>query len=125
MTSDAIVAELRGMRGAPDTLRERVLALPEPQPRVAWSLPRLDFRRFALVAAPAVLALGLGAAALHGVVNGGSTSRPVAADGHPPVWELAPNVTHSASGGAAYGALRAKAAPQALAALPPSSTRLN
>src|SRR4051794_8953782 len=105
MTSDAIVAELRGMRGAPDTLRKRVLALPEPQPRVAWSLPRLDFRRVALVVAPAVLALGLGGAALHGVVNGGSSSRPVAIDGTPPAWDLAPNVTQSASGGgAAYGA---------------------
>src|SRR3954470_8311066 len=98
MTSDAILAELRGMPGAPDTLHERVLALPEPQPRVAWSLPRLDVRRFALVVAPAVLALGLGAAALHGVVNGGSSSRPVAFDGNPPAWELAPNVTQSASG---------------------------
>src|SRR6476619_6076775 len=55
MTSDAILAELRGLPGAPDTLRERVLALPEPQPRISWSLPRLDLRRFALVAAPAVL----------------------------------------------------------------------
>ena len=126
MTSDAILAELRGTRGAPDTLRERVLALPEPEPRVSRSLPRLDFRRFALVAAPAVLALGLGAAALHGVVNGGSGSRPVAVDGNPPAWELAPNVTQSASGGgAAYGALGLKAAPQALSSLPPSSTRLN
>jgi len=125
MTSDAIFTELRGMRGAPETLRERVLALPEPQPRVSWSLPRLDFRRFALVAAPAVLALGLGAAALHGVVSGGSSSRPVAVDGNPPTWEVAPNVTHSASSGAAFGAGRAKAAPQALSSLPPSSTRLN
>src|SRR3954453_12285639 len=99
MTSDAILAELRGVRGAPDMLRERVLALPEPQPRVSRSLPRLDFRRVALVAAPAVLALGLGAAALHGVVSGGSSARPVAVDANPPTWELAPNVAHLASGG--------------------------
>jgi hypothetical protein len=126
MTSDAILTELRGMRGAPDTLRERILALPEPQPHVAWSLPRLDFRRFALVAAPAVLALGLGAAALHGVVNSGSSSRPVAVGATTTAWELAPNVTHSASGAAAaYDALRAKSAPQSSSALPPSSTRLN
>ena len=84
MTSDAILAELRGMRGAPDTLHERVLALPEPQPRVAWSLPRIDFRRFLLVAAPAVLALALGAAALHGLRAGGSASQAVAVDGTPP-----------------------------------------
>ncbi|MFL6016965.1 MAG: DUF4349 domain-containing protein [Gaiellaceae bacterium] len=124
MTSDAILAELRGMRGAPETLRERVLAIPEPQPRVFWSLPRLDFRRFALVAAPAVLALGLGAAALHGVVSGGSSSRPVAVDGNPPAWELAPNVTHSASGGASFGAAKALSG-RTVRALPPSSTRLN
>ena len=124
MTSDAILAELRGVRGAPDTLRERVLALPEPQPRVSWSLPRLDLRRFVLVAAPAVLALGLGAAAVHGVLGGGSSPQPVAADRPTPAWELAPGVTHSSSGGAALGAKTALS-PQALRALPPSSTRLN
>jgi hypothetical protein len=123
MTSDAILAELRGMRGAPDTLRERVLALPEPQPRVSWSLPRIDFRRFVLVAAPAVLALGLGAAALHGLVNGGSNSRPVAVQGNP-TWELSPNDSHSASGGASFGASKALSG-RAVRALPPSATRLN
>src|SRR4051794_15344677 len=124
MTSDAILAELRGMRGAPHTLRERVLALPEQQPRVAWSLPRLDLRRFALVAAPAVLALGLGAAPLHGVVNSGSSSRPVAGGAATRAWELAPTVTHWVSGGAAASdALRAKSALQS--PLRPSSTRLN
>src|SRR6188472_4449865 len=119
MTSDAILAELRGLPGAPDTLRERVHALPEPQPRVSWSLPRLDFRRFALVAAPAVLALGLGAAALHGVVNSGSTARPVALEGTStvPAAELTPGVTHSAAGGATFDATKA-VSPQALRALP-------
>ena len=123
MTSDAILAELRGLPGAPDTLRERVLALPEPQPRVAWSLPRIDFRRFALVAAPAVLALGLGAAALHGLRAGGSSPEFAAIDRTPPVStrELAPGAAH---GGAAFGA-NAGVSPQALKALPPSSTRLN
>jgi hypothetical protein len=124
MTSDAIFAELRGMHGAPDTLRERVLALPDPQPRVSWSLPRIDVRRLVLVAAPAVLALGLGAAALHGVVNGGSSSRPVAVRGNP-TWELAPNVAHAASGGASFGAAKALSGQRALRALPPSATRLN
>src|SRR3954468_14045328 len=123
MTSDAMLAELRGMCGAPETLRERVLTMPEPQPRVAWSLPRFDLRRFALVAAPAVLALGLGAAALHGVVDGGSSSRPVAVAGSQ-AWELAPNVAHAASGGASLDAAKALSG-RALRALPPSSTRLN
>ena len=125
-TSDAILAELRGLPGAPDTLRERVLALPEPQPRVSWSLPRLDFRRFALVAAPAVLALGLGAAALHGLRAGGSSPERAAIDRTPPAStrELAPGVAHTNAGGYAFG--RSKAlSPQALRALPPSSTRLN
>src|SRR5580765_8016318 len=123
MTSDAILAELRGLPGAPETLRERVLALPEPQPRFKWTLPRLHLRRFALVAAPAVLALGLGAAALHGLVAGGSTPRTVAGErtATPPTRELGPN---SASKGAADGA-KAAVSPQALRALPPSSTRLN
>lgn len=123
MTSNAILAELRGLPGAPDTLRERVLALPEPQPRVAWSLPRLDLRRFALVAAPALLALGLGAAALHGLRAGGSSAELAAIDRTPPAAtrELAPGAAH---GGFAFGA-NAGVSPQALKALPPSSTRLN
>jgi Domain of unknown function (DUF4349) len=121
MTSDAILAELRGMRSAPDTLRERLLALPEPQPRFQWTLPRLQLRRFVLLAGPAVLAVGLGAAALHGLVAGGSSARPIASDRPTPVWEPVPN---SASGGTLYGAKTA-VSPQALRALPPSSTRLN
>ena len=40
MTSDAILIELRSLPGAPDSLRERVRSLPEPQPRFAWTLPR-------------------------------------------------------------------------------------
>ena len=124
MTSDAILAELRGLPGAPETLRERVLALPEPQPRVAWSLPRLDLRRFVLVATPAVLALGLGAAALHGLRAGGSSPEFAAIERTPPASstrELAPGAAH---GGAAFGA-NAGVSPQALKALPPSSTRLS
>jgi hypothetical protein len=72
MTSDAILVELRSLPGATDSLRERVRSLPEPQPRFAWTLPRIDVRRALLVAAPAVVALGVGAAALNGVVTGGS-----------------------------------------------------
>src|SRR4051794_9066733 len=71
MTSDAILVELRNLPGAPESLRERVRSLPEPQPRFAWTLPRIDLRRVALVAVPAIVALGVGAAALNGVVTGG------------------------------------------------------
>src|SRR6266496_2130427 len=72
MTTDAILAELRSLPGAPDSLRERVRSLPEPQPRFPWTLPRIDFRRSLLVLAPAVVALAVGAAALHAVFAGGS-----------------------------------------------------
>src|SRR5437764_4018988 len=82
MTSDAILVELRSLPGAPDSLRERVRALPEPRPRFVWTLPRIDLRRTLLVAAPAVLALGVGAAALHGVLAGDAkrTPQPLALD---------------------------------------------
>ena len=133
MTTDAILTELRGLPGAPDGLRERVRALPEPQPRFAWTLPRIDIRRVALVAVPAVVALGFGAAALNGLVSGGSSApRPVS---------LQAGVEHAASGGggntlgkpqpntgAFYKSVTvptfAPAQDRALA-LPPSATRLN
>jgi hypothetical protein len=116
MTSDAILVELRSMPGAPDSLRERVRSLPEPQPRFAWTLPRIDVRRALLVAAPAVLALGVGAAALNGVLAGGSKPAPQTFRAE----EHRQNV---------FGALQRapKATPSATdaQALPPSTTRLN
>src|SRR5215212_3648376 len=79
MTSDAILAELRSLPGAPDGLRERVRALPEPKPRFAWTLPRIELRRVALVAVPAIVAVAVGAAALNGLLASGSKApRPVA-----------------------------------------------
>jgi len=85
MTTDAILAELRTLPGAPDGLRERVRALPEPQPRFTWTLPRIELRRVVLVAAPAAVALAVGAAALHGVLAGGpqtSAQRALRAEPH-------------------------------------------
>jgi hypothetical protein len=134
MTSDAILVELRSLPGAPDGLRERVRALPEPQPRFAWTLPRIDVRRSLLVVAPAVIALGVGAAALHGVLAGGAkTPRPVALRAE----KLAPLPTYRKGGevwtakgnaGAKFDAhaatLQRSIAPRT-AALPPSATRLN
>jgi hypothetical protein len=136
MTSDAILAELRALPGAPDSLRERVRTLPEPQPRFAWTLPRLDVRRSLLVLTPAVVALGVGAAVLHGVLAGGPPTRP-----HPVALEAEQHGgAASGSGGASASTLRAAtgttphfdaqtvpAAPvfgRALG-LPPSATRLN
>src|SRR5262245_25833685 len=120
MTTDAILAQLRALPGAPETLRERVRALPEPQPRFAFVLPRIGFRRAALVLAPAALALAVGSAALHGVVSGRGDRGQTSAVVRP-----------SAEAGSAGGAQRATApsftfkslAPQDRAALPPSTTR--
>src|SRR5207244_7957586 len=82
MTSEAILTELRALPGAPDRLRERVRALPEPKARIAWTPPHVDVRRALLVLAPAVVALSVGAAALHGVLaGGGKTERPKAVAG--------------------------------------------
>jgi len=132
MTSDAILAELRTLPGAPDGLRERVLALPEPQPRFAWTLPRIDIRRSLLVLTPAVVALAVGAAALHGLFAGGSqTPRPVAMRGVEHAAKgstggsatmAVPNVfgAHTAQDKAIAPTLRLRGG-----ALPPSTTRLN
>jgi hypothetical protein len=131
MTTDAILAELRTIPGAPDTLRERVRALPEPRPRFAWTLPRIDVRRSLLVLAPAVVALAVGSAALHGVLSDGSDApqQPLALESSvttaaaPTPWRaakaFAPGTTRDqaltfSAQGAAGGA-----------ALPPSTTRLN
>src|SRR5262249_21004708 len=130
MTSDAILAELRGLPGAPETLRERVLALPEPQPRFSWTLPRLDVRRFLLVAAPAALALGLGAAALHGFRAGGSGSSLSAiettqhGEKNAIMQRREPTPGVSQAFGANAAAARAPKA-TSMDALPPATTRLN
>jgi Domain of unknown function (DUF4349) len=127
MTTEQALLELRSLPGAPDTLRERVRALPDPHPRT-WGLPRLEVRRMLLVAAPAVLAVAVGAAALNGVLAGGGDRSVSAGAGTttaltfaerakaPPdrdAQPFSPSVTATRASGA-----------QALA-LPPSTTRLN
>jgi hypothetical protein len=120
MTSDAILAELRGLPGAPDGLRERVRALPEPRPRFAWTLPRIDVRRSVLVLVPAVVALGVGAAALNGVITGGTKSSPQ------PLAVRGTETTTTEHVFAQKDARAAKPAPLTGAlSLPPSTTRLN
>jgi uncharacterized protein DUF4349 len=132
MTTDAILVELRSLPGAPDTLRERVRALPEPTPRAARTLPRVGVRRALLAVAPAAVAVALGAAALHGVVSGD------AKDSRPEAGQILRGVQHgqSAGGGGAGATVPSHAftLPKATAgsardsravALPPSSTRLN
>jgi hypothetical protein len=133
MTTDEILFELRTLPGAPDGLRERVRALPEPAPRREWALPRIEWRRVALVGAPAAVALAFGAAAIHGLIAPGQQSPSLTA-------QRAIATTTSASGGGVersaktpvFGAATPPATtPQALDQLaipavpPPSATRLN
>src|SRR5207253_4772933 len=67
---------------APETLRERVLALEPVSRRV--SLPS---RRLALVALPAALAVAVGAALVHGIVGSGGGAKPAAVSPTTPAWE--------------------------------------
>lgn len=77
MTSNSVVLELRAARPrAPGALRERVSALGEPEPR--FSLPRLQWRRVALVAVPACLAVAIGTALIHGALHTSSPGREAA-----------------------------------------------
>jgi hypothetical protein len=73
MLSPELATELRAARpSASPELRERVFeiaARAEP-PRPRFSLPPL--RRFALVAVPAALAIAVGGALVHGLINSGS-----------------------------------------------------
>jgi hypothetical protein len=75
MLSPELAAELRAARPiASANLRTRVLdvAAREEPPRHRFSLPPL--RRLALVAVPAVLAIAVGGALVHGLVSAGSRS---------------------------------------------------
>jgi hypothetical protein len=76
MLSPELAAELRAARPTVShELRARVLevAAREEPPRRRFSLPPL--RRLALVAVPAVLAIAVGGALVHGLANSGSPSR--------------------------------------------------
>jgi hypothetical protein len=102
--------ELRAAKpAAPDTLRERVRRLQAP--------PRKPLRRFVLVAAPTVVAVGVGAAIVHGLVN--SDSEPVAKSPAPASVPTAPP---------AVGQMRTPLTPTTTqgrtTGLPPSGTRL-
>jgi hypothetical protein len=77
MSSVDLTNELRLAKPrAPEQLRERVLALgerPVREPRFSFSLPsRYSVRRVAFVAAPAVVAVAVGGAVIHGIANSGS-----------------------------------------------------
>ena len=136
MTSEAILTELRALPGAPDRLRDRVRALPEPKPRIAWTPPHVDVHRTLLVLTPAVVALAVGAAALHGVLAGGTTERPITVAAEPviptaPDEGKTPHLTAGGSGATSHVPLRPVPTQQSNGAefapmpLPPSTTRLN
>src|SRR6476659_4951112 len=75
MLSPELALELRAARpGASPELRERVLEVASREQRRAprFTLPPL--RRVALVAAPAVLALAVGGALVHGLASSGDKS---------------------------------------------------
>jgi hypothetical protein len=74
MTTESIVRDLRALQlDAPSSLRERVRALGEPQPR--RTLPPIPWRRSLLVLAPACLLALLSAAVVHGVLNSDAPTR--------------------------------------------------
>jgi hypothetical protein len=130
MTSDAILTELRTLPGAPDSLRDRVRSLPAPQPRFTWSFP---VRQALVVAVPAVVVLALGAAALHGVLSGG-TPVPVAKGPYVTRGTEWLGTQHGSATGSAGTAPQSttpldsaltRGIPVAPHAIAPSSTRLN
>lgn len=66
-----LVRDLRALpTGAPESVRERVRALGEPQP--GWTLPRVPWRRSLLVLAPACMLAIVSAAIVHGLANSGA-----------------------------------------------------
>ena len=110
MQSPELAMELRSARPvASPALRERVRAVtakPSPERR-RFAFP---FKRAVLVAAPAALALAVGGALVHGLVNSGS--RPRVSAGNSAVTKAAP------------GVLGARSAPAHLGAIPSSGGRL-
>src|SRR6476619_7155579 len=102
MQSPELAMELRSARPvASPALRERVRAVaaqPSPERR-RFAFP---FMRAVLVAAPAVLALAVGGALVHGLVNSGS--RPRVSAGASAVTKAAPGVLGTRSAPANLGA---------------------
>jgi hypothetical protein len=76
-----LVQELRALpSAAPEHLRDRVRALGEPKPeRSLWDLLlSISWRRSLLVLAPVCALAVVSAAVIHGVVNSGTSAKPVA-----------------------------------------------
>jgi hypothetical protein len=78
---EELVQELRAMpTGAPEHVRDRVRVLGEPaRERSLWDLLlSISWRRSLLVLAPVCVLAVVSAAVIHGVVNSGTTPKPVA-----------------------------------------------
>jgi hypothetical protein len=128
MSSIDLTNELRLAKPrAPEHLRERIVALserPVREPRFSFSLPsRYTARRVALVAAPAVVAVAVGGAVIHGLANSGAPKPALQTTTVPANWDSAGEATRAAPAQPFRSNALEKATP-AHAALPPSTTRL-
>src|SRR5215210_2663917 len=83
-----IVRELRAAKPvAPESVRERVVAVARREPEARFALPsRYSLRRFALVAVPAAFAIAVGVPVIHGLVSSG-TPQPQISASRPTVLE--------------------------------------
>lgn len=117
MSSPDPITQLRAAKpAASPELRERVRAIATrtPEPRRPFFLARVSLRRAALVAAPAALALALGAAGVIGLTRSGADERSVS-----------PPLASVEEGAPTTDALRLGGAPaDAAATLPPTAGRL-
>ncbi len=136
MSSSDLTNELRLAKPrAPEHLRDRVTALsarPERQPRFSFSLPsRYMVRRVAFVAAPAVVAVAVGGALIHGIANSGSppsqasnAKEALKTPAAPTSWDSAVPSPDGARVIHGSGTFSKADKPNALGALPPNTTRL-
>src|SRR5690348_13714354 len=92
---EELVRQLRAVPAdAPASVRERVRALGEPEPRRVF--PQLTWRRAVVVLVPACLVAVVAAAAIDGIVSPSNRATPTAAE----AVKSQPNATHGSSGGA-------------------------
>src|SRR5436309_8503156 len=109
---EELVRELRALpTDAPATVRERVRALGEPEPRRVFR--QLTWRRAVVVLVPACVVAVVAAAAISGIVSSSNRTKHVAAE----AVKQQPNANprrqvgitgHTASGGAVYGTATAQ-----------------
>src|SRR5262249_11950856 len=95
---EELVRELRALPAdARTSVRERVRALGEPEPRRVF--PQLTWRRAVVVLVPACLVAVVAAAAVHGLVSSSASKQSAASFA-----KTAPKAQHAATGGSVEGA---------------------